>query len=123
MSRLDRLALTRVFSDWKLYIGTLMYFGVVNTGYATSFFIPTIVLELAPGTTSAEAQAKSIPIFVAAAAGSLLVAWATDRTRHRYGFCMAGVVVASVGYVILLCQGSVSARVRYMACFFVTVRT
>lgn len=122
MSRLDRLALTRVFSDWKIYVGMLMYFGVVNTGYATSFFIPTIVLELKPGATSAEAQVKSIPIFMVAAAVSLMVAWATDKVKHRYGFCMAGVAVASTGYVILLCQESVSGSVRYMACFFVTVR-
>lgn len=123
MSRLDRLALVRIFSDWKIYIGTLMYLGVVDTGYSTSFFIPTIVLELEPGTTSAQAQVKSIPIYIAAAVGSLLVAWATDRVKHRYGFCMAGLVVASIGYVILLCQESVSAKVRYMACFFITVRT
>lgn len=37
----------------------LMYFGVINTGYATSFFIPTIVLELKPGTTSAEALERA----------------------------------------------------------------
>lgn len=123
MSLLDRLALTRIFSDWKIYIGMLMYFGVVNTGYATSFFIPTIVLELKPGTTSAEAQVKSIPVFMVAAVVSLVVAWATDRVKHRYGFCMAGVAVASTGYIILLCQERVSAGVRYMACFFVTVRT
>lgn len=123
MSRLDRLALIRIFSDWKLYVGTLMYLGVVDTGYSTSFFIPTIVLELEPGTTSAQAQLKSIPIYIAAGVGTLVVAWATDKVKHRYGFCMAGLTVASIGYIILLCQESVSAKVKYMACFFVTVRT
>lgn len=36
MNRLDRRAYRRIFSDWKIYCGVLMYFGIVNTGYATS---------------------------------------------------------------------------------------
>ena len=36
MNRLDGAAYKRVFSDWKVYLGVLMYFGVVNNGYAVS---------------------------------------------------------------------------------------
>lgn len=36
MNRLDSAAYKRIFSDWKIYCGILMYFGIVNTGYATS---------------------------------------------------------------------------------------
>ena len=36
MNRLDRPAYKRIFGDWKIYCGILMYFGIVNTGYATS---------------------------------------------------------------------------------------
>lgn len=36
MDRLDKRAAKRIFSDWKIYCGIIMYFGVVNTGYATS---------------------------------------------------------------------------------------
>lgn len=36
MNRLDIPAYKRIFSDWKVYCGVLMYFGIVNTGYATS---------------------------------------------------------------------------------------
>lgn len=36
MNRLDRPAVRRIFGDWKMYVGVLMYFGIVNTGYATS---------------------------------------------------------------------------------------
>lgn len=38
MDRLDKRAVRRIFSDWKIYCGTLMYFGIVNTGYATSVY-------------------------------------------------------------------------------------
>lgn len=33
MDHLDKRAAKRVFSDWKIYCGILMYLGIVNTGY------------------------------------------------------------------------------------------
>jgi MFS family permease len=38
MDHLDKRAAKRIFSDWKVYVGIMMYMGVVNTGYATSYF-------------------------------------------------------------------------------------
>lgn len=118
MDRLDRAAAKRVFGDWKIYAGIVMYFGVVNTGYATSFFIPTIVKQL--GYTSAAAQVRSIPIYIVATIVSLATAVATDRLRHRYGFTILGAAVTAVGYVLLLCQSHVAVGVRYFAIFLVT---
>ena len=118
MDILDRRSTKRIFTDWKIYCGVLMYMGVVNTGYATSFFIPTIIEEM--GYTATMSQVRSIPIFIVAAVTALAVAWCTDRVRHRYGFTIAGVVVGMIGYVILLCQNRVSVGVKYMACFFIT---
>lgn len=92
--------------------------GVVNTGYATSFFIPTIIQEM--GFTAAISQVRSIPIFIVAAIVALMVAWSTDRLKHRYGFTIAGVMVGLIGYVILLCQDRLPTGVKYLACFFIT---
>lgn len=36
MNTLDSKAHKRIWRDWKLWLGILMYFGIVNTGYATS---------------------------------------------------------------------------------------
>ena len=36
MNRLDKPAYKRIFTDWKIYLGVLMYVGIVNNGYATS---------------------------------------------------------------------------------------
>lgn len=36
MDHLDKRAAKRVLTDWKIYCGTVIYFGVVNTGYAGS---------------------------------------------------------------------------------------
>jgi cyanate permease len=118
MDHLDKRAAKRIFSDWKIYVGIMMYMGVVNTGYATSFFIPTIIEQL--GFTAQASQLRSIPVFMVAAVLSLTTAWTADRVKHRYTFAMLGVAVATTGYVILLYQGSASTGVRYFACFLIT---
>ncbi|KAK0658117.1 putative transporter [Lasiodiplodia hormozganensis] len=117
MDRLDKNALKRSFGDWKMYVAVIMYFGIVNNGYATSFFIPTIIKEM--GYTSSRAQVLSIPIFVVATVVALIIAVCTDKLQHRYGFCLLGVVVASVGYVLLLCQDHISVGVKYFALFVI----
>ncbi|KAK5135190.1 hypothetical protein LTR08_005577 [Meristemomyces frigidus] len=117
MNRLDKRAAKRVFTDWKIYCGTLMYLGIVNTGYATSFFTPTIITEL--GYKAEAAQVRSIPIFLVAAVVCAITAWFSDSFRHRYAFCIAGCCIATIGYIILLCQASVPVGGRYGAIFLV----
>ena len=117
MNRLDKNATKRIFSDWKIYVGTLMYLGIVNTGYATSFFTPTIITEL--GFKAEAAQVRSIPIFIVAAIVCLITAWFTDRLRHRYTFCIIGICIATTGYAILMNQGSVPVGARYAAIFLI----
>ncbi|KAF3004938.1 hypothetical protein E8E13_007385 [Curvularia kusanoi] len=117
MNRLDRKAARRIFSDPKIYLGVLAYFGIVNTGYAGSFFVPTIVKEL--GYTSSMAQIRSIPIFVVATITAVIAAYISDRVRNRYWLTMFGLVVASTGYVMLLAQDNLSAGVKYFALFLI----
>lgn len=62
----------------------------------------------------------SIPIYVAAAICALVVALLTDGLKHRYGFCMAGVLVATIGYSLLLAQQWLSVPIRYFAIYLVT---
>ncbi|KAF2122531.1 major facilitator superfamily domain-containing protein [Lophiotrema nucula] len=117
MNRLDKRAAKRIFKDPKIYLGVVMYFGIVNTGYAGSFFVPTIIREL--GYTAESAQVRSIPIFVVATVTAIIAAWVTDRLRHRYFFCIFGLVVASVGYIMLLAQNKLSVGVKYFALFLI----
>jgi hypothetical protein len=118
MDHLDKRAAKLIFSDWKIYVGIMMYMGVVNTGYATSFFIPTIIEQL--GFTAEGSQVQSILVFMVAAILALATAWTADRVKHRYTITILSVTVAAAGYVILLCQDSVSTGVRYFACFLIT---
>ncbi|KAH8785527.1 major facilitator superfamily domain-containing protein [Diaporthe sp. PMI_573] len=117
MDRLDKMSGKRIFSDWKIYCGILMYFGIVNTGYSGSFFIPTIIQQL--GYRAEEAQVRSIPIFAVATVCCITTAYLTDRMRHRYTFTMVGVMVASIGYILLLCQLRISVGVKYFALFLI----
>ena len=95
-----------------------MYFGIVNTGYATSFFTPTILQQL--GWTAIRAQVMSIPIFVVATVVALSTALITDRLRHRFSFTILGCFVTTIGYVILICQEHVPIGARYFAVFAIT---
>jgi dipeptide/tripeptide permease len=82
------------------------------------YFIPTIINEL--GYSAQAAQVRSIPIYIVAAIFSIAAAWVTDRLQHRYSFCMLGIIISSIGYVLLLTQKHLSVGVRYFALFLVT---
>lgn len=95
-----------------------MYLGVLNTGYATSFFTPTILKDM--GWTSLRAQIMSVPIYIAAAILTLCTAALSDRFKHRFGFALGGCFIATVGYIILLAQQSVPTGAKYFALFAIT---
>ncbi|KAK2811321.1 hypothetical protein FQN50_002197 [Emmonsiellopsis sp. PD_5] len=118
MSRLDKAAVKRSFSDVKIYLGILMYAGIVNSSYATSFFTPTILRQL--GWTAIRAQVMTIPVFVTATVTTIIAAIFSDRLRHRFGFILAGCFVTTVGYIILFMQQHVAVGVRYFALFAIT---
>ncbi|OJD14600.1 hypothetical protein AJ78_05060 [Emergomyces pasteurianus Ep9510] len=125
MDRLDGAAWKRIMSDWKIYVGSLIYIGITVSGYATALFIPSIVNSL--GYSGIDSQIQSIPIWVAASGVTLIVSVLTDRLKHRYGFVMFGVAFASIGYIVLLRQGPMNAGlplgVRHMAVFFICIGT
>ena len=74
--------------------------------YSSAFFIPTILTSF--HYTPSESS---------------------DRFHHRYAFIMGGIVLATIGYIILLAQGLVKGdgalpyKARYMAVFFVVSGT
>jgi cyanate permease len=94
-----------------------MYLGIVNTGYATSFFTPTILTQL--GWKSIHAQVMSIPIYIVATVLALITAVTTDRLRHRFGAIIIGCCVATTGYAILLNMKHVPVGARYFALYLI----
>lgn len=106
----------------RLYLtnnnSTIMYLGALNTGYAASFFIPSILQGM--GWKSLMAQVMSVPIYIVAAIMTLCTAILSDKTKHRFGFVLIGCIVATIGYSILLAQQSVTVGMQYFALFAVT---
>lgn len=121
MDRLDGQAYRLILTDWKIWLGSLVYMGIGTTGYATTFFMPTVLLEF--GWAAEAAQVHTIPVYAASAAAMLAVAWASDRLRHRYGFILAGCVTATAGYGLLLLghQGGLGRGAKYGAVFLVAL--
>ncbi|RYP53002.1 hypothetical protein DL768_001940 [Monosporascus sp. mg162] len=122
MDTLNAWAYKLILSDWKIWLGSLIYMGVGITGYSTTFFMPTILKEF--GWTAKSAQVHTIPVYAVCAVGMLAAAWASDRVRHRYGFVMVGVVISTFGYGVLLSQSASpqlsaypSSEAKYAAVF------
>lgn len=118
MNHWDKYTAKRCFTDIKIYLGVFMYMGIVQTGYAVSFFTPTITKQL--GWTSIRAQVMTIPIFIVATVCALITALITDKLKHRFGFIVAGCCIATIGYAILLDMLSVPVGARYFALFLIT---
>ncbi|KAI9737320.1 MAG: hypothetical protein M1835_003286 [Candelina submexicana] len=123
MNSLNKYSLKIIMTDWKIWTGTTIYLCVAISSYSTAFFIPTILTKF--GYSSVLAQVNTIPIYVVATVVTLSCAWLSDRLRHRYGFTIAGVVLATIGYLMLIKQGGkkggLPRGVRLLACYFVVV--
>ncbi|KAI2602779.1 MFS general substrate transporter [Hypoxylon sp. NC1633] len=119
MDTLNAYAYRMILTDWKVWVGGATYLGIGITGYSTSFFMPTILLEF--GWTARVAQVHTIPVYAVAAVGMVLVAYCSDRLKHRYGFIMLGCAISSVGYIMLLCQDRLSSDAKYAAIFLITL--
>lgn len=124
MDTLNSFSLRLVLRDWKIWLASVAYLGIGTTGYAVTFFMPSILLEF--GWTAELAQVYTIPVYAASAIVMIGVAVLSDRLGHRYGFIMASALVCTVGLVILLSQSHngappLSRGVKYMAVFLVSV--
>ncbi|KAI9711067.1 MAG: hypothetical protein M1812_007261 [Candelaria pacifica] len=123
MNNLNKYSLRIIMTDWKIWIGTTIYLCVAISSYSTAFFIPTILTKF--GYSSVLAQVNTIPIYAVATVVTLSCAWLSDRLRHRYGFTIAGVALATIGYLMLINQGGMKSGiprgVRLLAVYFVVV--
>ncbi|OAQ97104.1 hypothetical protein LLEC1_04367 [Akanthomyces lecanii] len=119
MDVLDRKAMLRCATDWKVYLSALIIVGNISSVYSITLFAPTIVKVLQPHYTVKAIQGLVIPIFVAASAFTLAVAYASDKLRHRTGFALLGCFVAIVGYAVVLNQDRVPVNARYGALYLI----
>ncbi|RMJ28417.1 Major Facilitator Superfamily [Aspergillus sp. HF37] len=108
-----------VFKDYKIFVGSLMYFGQIVTAYGYAYFSPTIISTY--GYDPITTQLYSIPPWAAAFGFSMLVAFISDKMRHRFAFTMITIAIALAGLGVLLnVHGKENSEVQYGALFLMT---
>lgn len=109
-----------LFKDYKVILGGFMYFGLIVPAYAYAYFSPSILrgFKYSPIQT----QLHSVPPWAAAFVLSMILAWASDRTRHRYLFTLIPTCISIAGFIILRTVHH-NIHVQYAAMFFVAMGT
>ena len=109
-----------VFKDFKIFLGGFMYFGMIVPAYGYAYFAPTIIKTY--GYSAIQTQLHSVPPWAAAFVFSMLVAWLSDKTRHRFLFTVFGTCIAIAGFGILITVHT-NKHLEYAALFLVTMGT
>lgn len=89
-----------MFTDIKMYASGFMYMGLVVVAYAYSFFAPGIIKTY--GYDNIQTQLLSAPPWASACVVSMIVAYFSDKTQHRFGFTILGSFVSIIGFSILV---------------------
>jgi len=100
-------------TDWKMYLGMIIYMGVDMPLYAFSLFLPTIIAQL--GFTSTKAQLLTVPVYACAAILTITVGYFADRTKQRGIFNIGVSLIGVVGFAMQL--ASQNAHVKYAGTF------
>jgi predicted MFS family arabinose efflux permease len=108
------------FRDYKIFLGGFMYFGLIVPAYGYAYFAPTIIKSY--GYANIQTLLHSVPPWVAAFGFSMLVAYFSDRLRHRFLFTMVPMAVAIAGFAILITTHH-HKYLEYGALFMVTCGT
>lgn len=108
----------RAITDYKIYMCSVIYLGINLTLASVSGFLPTIITSL--GYSNANAQLYTVPPYACAAIFMILTSFLSDRSHCR-GLFVAGVmIVACIGWIILLVVVN-NEHVRYFATFLVVM--
>lgn len=107
-----------VLKDWKVITGGFMYFGLIVPAYGYAYFAPGIISQFY--SDPVQIQLHSVPPWATAFGFSMLVAYLSDKTRHRFGFAVFAICIAILGFGILIGVHD-NKRLQYGALFLVAV--
>jgi hypothetical protein len=96
----------------------VLNFGVQAYGYA--FFAPGIIKTY--GYTPIGTQLHSVPPWAAAFGFSMIVAYISDKTKHRFLFTLIPICISITGFAILITTHT-NHSLEYGALFLVTCGT
>ncbi|ODV91846.1 hypothetical protein CANCADRAFT_78029 [Tortispora caseinolytica NRRL Y-17796] len=105
-----------VATDYRVWLAAFMYFGMIVPAYGYAYFSPTIVRTY--GYSAIRTQLFSVPPWAAAFAAAMVMAFISDKARHRYLCAISLQVCAIVGFIMLLCIHD-KRHVQYGALFLV----
>jgi sugar phosphate permease len=106
----------QVFKDPKILVGGFMYFGLIVPAYGYAYFSPTIIQGY--GYSPIQTQLHSVPPWAAAFGFSMIVAYFSDKLKHRFLFTILPICVCISGFAILLAVHN-NRQVQYAALFLV----
>lgn len=107
-----------VFRDPKIIVGGFMYFGLIVPAYGYAYFSPSIIQSY--GYSPIQTQLHSVPPWAAAFGFSMLVAWFSDKLKHRFLFTIFPICVCITGFAILLTVHN-NRQVQYGALYLVAM--
>lgn len=107
-----------VFRDWKIFAGGFMYFGLIVPAYGYAYFSPGIIKSY--GYSAIETQLHSVPPWACAFGFAMLIAFLSDKTRHRFAFAILPICVAIAGFTILI-RVHDNTKLQYAALFLVAM--
>lgn len=110
----------RVFTDYKVYLGGLMYFGLIVPAYGYAFFAPSIIATY--GYSAIQTQLFSVPPWACAFAFAMIIAFLSDKFKHRFLFAIIPICVSIAGFAILTVVHH-NQKLEYAALFLVTMGT
>ncbi|KAI0036109.1 MFS general substrate transporter [Vararia minispora EC-137] len=102
------------FTDWKIYLGGVIYFGGNAALSSIAAFLPTILTTL--GYSGASSNLMTVPPYAVAAFVISASSWTSDRLQVRGPFVSAWAAVSAIGYLLLLTVAD-NQHVRYFAVF------
>jgi MFS family permease len=108
------------FKDYKFFLGGLMYFGLIVPAYGYAYFAPGIIQSY--GYSPIQTQLHSVPPWATAFGFSMLVAFFSDKLRHRFLFTLIPICVSIAGFAILITT-HYNHHLEYGALFLITSGT
>jgi predicted MFS family arabinose efflux permease len=107
-----------VFKDPKIFVGGFMYFGLIVPAYSYAYFSPGIIKSY--GYSAIGTQLHSVPPWAAAFAFAMIIAYVSDKTRHRFFFALFPICVCITGFAILIVVHN-HKHLQYGALFLVAM--
>lgn len=89
-----------VMRDYKILLGGFMYFGLIVPAYSYAFFSPAIITTYQYG--AIQTQLHSVPPWATAFGFSMIVAYFSDKMRHRFLFTIGPICLSIAGFAMLL---------------------